>query len=389
MYPLNLAILVANKTLESELDSTLSKLAIRKVFTDPAWEQSDDLAGRLERSSPDVVIIGPGNRQSAVLECIRAVKALQGSPAIVVLNSSKDPDTILEMVRAGVNEYLYPPFDEKLEKALRSISEQRERAVPASSRDSKIIGMLSAKGGCGATTIACHVAREIGSCTNTKVLLADLDLQAGGVRFATKAQSDYSILDATSNLYRLDVNFWKALISNGIRGVEVISAPHGDVLSVAEPTSDQVRQVLQFVRTQYPFTVVDLGRGRSDVTVGALDEIDNLVLVTTLDITAMHQAKALIRGVVTRGFPQSSIRLVLNQMPKNPELTVQEITKNLGVEPFASIPSDYSALYEKQLEGGLLSSGTTLGTAYSRLAHKLAGVPVPKTKRRGFSLFGS
>ena len=76
-------------------------------------------------------------------------------------------------------------------------------------------------------------------------------------------------------------------------------------------------------------------------------------------------------------------------MPKNPELTVQEITKNLGVEPFASIPSDYSALYEKQLEGGLLSSGTTLGTAYLKLAHKLAGVPVPKTKRRGFSLFGS
>ncbi len=363
MYPLNLALLVAGKTLETELDATLSKLAIRKVFTDPAWEQSDDLAGRLERSSPDVVIIGPGTRERVVLDTIRAVKTLQGSPAIVALNTSKDPDTILEMVRAGVSEYLYPPYDEKLERALRTISEQLERAIPASSKDSKIFGLLSAKGGCGATTIACHVAREISGCTNTDVLLADLDLQVGGVRFATKAQSDYSILDATSNLYRLDVSFWKALISNGIRGVEVISGPHDDVLSVVEPTADQIRQVLQFVRTQYPFAVVDLGRGRSDVTIGALEEIDNLLLVTTLDITAMHQAKAMIRGIVMRGFPQSQIRLVLNRMPKNPELTIDEITKNLGVEPFVTIPSDYSSLYEKQLEGGLLSNNTTLGTA--------------------------
>ena len=57
---------------------------------------------------------------------------------------------------------------------------------------------------------------------NQKVLLADLDLDAGMIAFITKTKATYSILDAVNNLHRLDLHYWKALVSNGIPGVEIV-----------------------------------------------------------------------------------------------------------------------------------------------------------------------
>ena len=72
---------------------------------------------------------------------------------------------------------------------------------------------------------------------NQKVLLADLDLDAGMVGFITKTKSVYSILDAVNNLHRLDIHYWKALVSNGIPGVEIVASP----LALASKTAAQGR----------------------------------------------------------------------------------------------------------------------------------------------------
>ena len=72
--------------------------------------------------------------------------------------------------------------------------------------------------------MVCHVAAELGR-QNQKVLLTDLDLDAGMVGFITKTKSVYSILDAINNLHRLDIHYWKALVSNGIPGVEIVASP--------------------------------------------------------------------------------------------------------------------------------------------------------------------
>ena len=120
------------------------------------------------------------------------------------------------------------------------------------------MGFLSAKGGCGATTIACHTAAELGR-QDKHVLLADLDLDAGMIRFLMKTKSPYSVLDALNNLHRLDASYWNALISNGMPGLEIIAAPQA-LASKQQPNQEQMQNMLTFCRGQYDFSIVDLGR---------------------------------------------------------------------------------------------------------------------------------
>src|SRR5260370_27370837 len=117
---------------------------------------------------------------------------------MIALNTTAESDGILASLRAGINESLYPPLQEPLKKSLERRSMERSRRREGAKGSGKSLGFMSAKGGCGATTLICHVAAELGR-MNQRILLADLDLDAGMVPFFTKTKSVYSILEAATN----------------------------------------------------------------------------------------------------------------------------------------------------------------------------------------------
>jgi pilus assembly protein CpaE len=317
---------------------------------------------------------------------VASIKQAAGDPMIIALNTSAQADAILSSLRAGINEYLFPPLQETLRKALerRSLEKSRGRVKGSG----KSMGFVSAKGGCGATTLVCHVAAELGRASQ-KVLLCDLDLDAGMVGFITKTKSVYSILDAVNNLHRLDISYWKALVSNGIPGVEIVSTPLA-LAAKMPPKDDQIRQILAFARPHYDWTLVDLGRSLSRLCMAALDEVDDLCLVTTLEVPALHQCKQIIQTLLDGGFGKNRLKLILNRSPKRLDITPGELEKMLGTPIFAMVPNDYPELYETYAEGRMLNRTSELGKQMTRLAMKLSGMeeePTLNGKKR-FGLFG-
>ncbi len=293
---------------------------------------------------------------------------------MVALHTSAEPETILTVIRAGADEYLYPPLAANLRKALERILAGRNKQRQSATKGSgKMFGFFSAKGGCGATTIACHTAVEIARQTSQEILLADFDLDAGLVGFLMKSKSRYSILDAMSNTHRLDMNYWRALISNGMPRLQVIRAP-GATAEREEPKPEDVHTVLRFVRFQYDWTIVDLGRGLNPLVLNALEEVDEAFLVTTLDVPALHQVQQIVRSLLDNGYGQDRLRMVLNRVPRNPDVMPAELEKLLGIPVYSMLPDDYASIYEAYAEGQLLSSSTNLGRHLARMAGKLAGI---------------
>ena len=317
---------------------------------------------------------------------VTSIRGAIGDPMIIALNNTADPDSILASMRAGINEYLYPPLQDPLRRALEKRSAERSRRRDAGAKaGGKSFAFFSAKGGCGATTLVTHVAAELGR-QNQKVLLADLDLDSGMVGFITKTKSVYSILDAVNNLHRLDIHYWKALVSNGIPGVEIVAAPLA-LASKQQIKDEQIRHVLGFARPHYDWTLVDLGRSLSHNAMAALEEIDEACLVTTLEVPALHQSKQIIQTLLDSGYGKNKIRLILNRSPKRLDITPGELEKMLGVPIFSMIPNDYPELYETYAEGRMLNRNSDLGKQIARLAIKLAGLEVAEKKKR-FALFG-
>jgi len=385
MYPLTIGLAIENREMWEQVQSCLADLPFRIIVEHQDIGDISNFLDRLERMRPDVVLVDISNWRNPLESLVSSIRNAISDPMIIALNTSADPDAILSSLRAGINEYLFPPLKEPLRKTLEKRSAERSRRREGSTKGAgKSFAFLSAKGGCGATTIVSHVAVELGR-LNQKVLLMDLDLDAGMIGFITKTKAVYSILDAVNNLHRLDISYWKALVSNGIPGVEIVASPLS-LASKQQPKDEQVRQVLAFARPHYDWTLADLGRSLSRLSMAALEEMDEVCLVTTLEVPALHQSKQIVQTLLDSGYGKGRIRLILNRSPKRLDITPAELEKMLGLPIFCMVPNDYPELYETYAEGRMLNRNSDLGKQIAKLAQKLSGLEEEKSGNK--KLFG-
>jgi len=386
--PATVGAAIEARALWEPVQEALRDMAVRVVMEQRDLRNWPSLIERLEFLRPEVVLLDITALPLPLEEAVRGVRAALPNAMLVALDTAAQTETILAAVRAGANEFLYPPLGNSLRRAVERLGEVRPRPRESSRPAGKVLGFLAAKGGCGASTIACHLAAELGRASAQRAehsLLVDLDLQSGIVGFLMKAKSPYSVLDAVQNLHRLDLSYWRALVASGWPGLEIIAAPTG-YLPKDPVSGESLGQVLTFVRTHYAWTVVDLGCTLNLATVTVLEEIDDIFLITTLEVPALHQAKQTVQTLINAGFG-NRLHVILNRTPQRPDVTAEELERILGLPIDTMLSNDYYALYDAFCKGKLLPPGSHLGRQLADLATRLAGVPAEKGKRR-FGLFG-
>jgi pilus assembly protein CpaE len=386
--PTTVGVAIGAPELWEPVQEALRGLSVRVVMEQRDLRSWTSLIERLEFLRPEVVLLDITGLPLPLEDAVRGVRASLPDAMLVALDITAQPETILAAMRAGANEFLYLPLGANLRKAVARRAEVRVRPRENNRPSGKVLGFLAAKGGCGATTIACHLAVELGRVSAQRAehsLLADLDLQSGIVGFLMKVKSPYSVLDAVENLHRLDTSYWNALVSAEWPGLEIISAPSGYLPKDPVP-GESLGKVVTFARAHYAWTVVDLGCILNLSTITVIEEIDDIYLITTLEVPALHQAKLAVQTLVNAGFG-NRLHVILNRTPQRPDVTAEELERILGLPIDTMLPNDYYALYDAFCKGKLLPPGSHLSRQMSSFAMRLAGAPVEKGKRR-FGLFG-
>jgi pilus assembly protein CpaE len=385
MFTCKIGFVVSSKELLDSVQAALNQLPARVVLDVSAIDSPAAFLEKLEHAQPDLMMLEYKQVENSLAESIKLIKSVSSAPKIVVLNTSADPETILRSIRSGADEYLHPPFEKDLRAAVERLAMDRIKLRAGTRPRGKVLGVLSVKGGCGATTVACQLAQELHAVTKMEVLLADFDFESGIIGFLTKAHSRYNLMDAADNILRLDMSFWKAIVSNGIPGVEVVSAPAAGSPRVYRDPEDY-RNLVRFMRANYDWTVADLGRGLNYISMAVLEEVDELYLISSQDVSTLHQTKQLIGWIRERGYPDHRQHVVMNRMPKRSEITLEDIDLMLGITVYATIPSDYGALYDAMAAGTLVPGSSKLGENYVRLASKISGND-RQAPKRGFRFF--
>ena len=194
-----------------------------------------------------------------------------------------------------------------------------------------------------------------------------------------KTQGQYSLSDALDNITRLDGNFWSALIAPSRTGVGVLSAPARLLPGDCEP--ERVQRVIRFMRTQHDWCVLDFGRGVNPLLSAAAEELDELFVITTIDIPSLHMAKSMLR-TLPGAFERVPVRLVLNRTQKALEVSIEEIQKIFSRLVHATIPDDFATLYAAYANGTLVRPDSTLGACFGQIARQLTGAAIkPKSKK--------
>jgi Flp pilus assembly CpaE family ATPase len=309
---------------------------------------------------------------------------------IVVLTGLDSESMALDAVRSGVQDYLIKRTlsTDSLVRALEYAIVRHKKSVEQSGGElpaTTLLGFLSSKGGVGATTIACHFSSELRRQTDQRVLLVDLDLCSATVSFLFKANSSSSILDAATNLHRLDDEFWKSLVWPAPNGVDLIQSP-GAVRFGDQLSGEHVRHVLRFARSQYRWIVIDLGR-LDVLSMSLLQEIQDLFLITTEELPALYEAKRVVRQLLEKGLAREQIRLVLNRAPHTAMSTMHDLENALGL-PLYGVLHESHEMQEAYINGRMIDGGLDVGKGIAKLVTKsLGGTPKLSASPAGFNIF--
>jgi pilus assembly protein CpaE len=330
----------------------------------------------------EVVLLDLFLPDSQGLETLNTIRIHAPDMPVLIWTSLESPQLAQAALQAGAQDFL---IRDRLTAAslVRSLQYAvLRRGAEAASPDkahSEVIGVLGAKGGVGATTLACHLSAELRRITGQDVLLVDLDLYAGQIAFLTKTKSAYSILDAANNLNRLDADYWGALVALSATGVSVVRSPalpEGESVVKVE----RLRHVMRFIKSQYRWAVVDLGR-MSALSVGLVPGLDAVMLVVTPEVQALFEAKSILAKL--SGIPRERIHLVINRHTSHALVAQAQVEKMLGQPVYATLPNNYAALNEAYTNGTLLAESTNLGRQIGRLAARIAGMEESPKKRQG------
>jgi len=349
---------------------------------------TDSLGGglnRLRQGGVDVILLDLGLPDSDGVETYIAARANAPGIPVIVLSAGDSESLALRMIQEGAEDYLVKSScnGELLVRAVRyavvrRLSQVNQSRGEASSERARVIGILGAKGGVGTTTVACYLAAELRRQTGQEVLLADLDVQSGMASFLMGVESRYSLLDAITNIDRLDRNCWDAIVTDSTHDLHIISSP--SLLGSGEVDSDGLRRVFSLIQSFYRWIVADLGR-LSVVPVSVLDRVDELFVITTTSIPALYQAKRAVDAFVRNGMERDRLRLIVNQAEVGQSLSGSELNTIFGIPVYARLPHDSQHLQHACVHRTLPDPNSNIGQHMVKLARKVAGLDERKSRK--------
>ena len=146
MYPLTIGLAIENRDLWDQAQACLAQLPFRIIVEHQDVGDVSNFLDRLERMRPDVVLVDISGWKEPLEGLVSSIRAAAGDPMIVALNTTAQADAILSSLRAGINEYLFPPLTDTLRKALERRSNERSRRREGGTKGAgKAVGFVSAK----------------------------------------------------------------------------------------------------------------------------------------------------------------------------------------------------------------------------------------------------
>ncbi|HVU45266.1 MAG TPA: AAA family ATPase [Terracidiphilus sp.] len=354
----------------------------------PTYPPSPEEVNRLLEQQYDIVVIDLDADPEYALELVENISA-SGAITVMVYSEKSDPDVLMRCMRAGAREFLILPFDPNVvAEALVRAAARRPVNKVSKRAAGRLLTFIGAKGGAGATTIACNFAVALAQDPNQKTLLIDLDLPLGDGALNLGIAAEYSTINALQSTDRLDASFLSQLIVKHSSGLSVLAAP-GKFIPY-EASDEAVDRLLEVARQDFDNVVVDWG-SRVDFTgTSVLRESTAIYLVTQAGIPELRNSNRLISQFFTGSGPK--LEIVINRYePRSMGVGDEHITKALTRPAQWKIPNDYPAVRKMQINASPLVLGDTpIARLIKQMARAATGqTDTPVTaKKKGFSLFG-
>jgi pilus assembly protein CpaE len=334
--------------------------------------------------TPNVIVLEADARTDMLAGLDQLATVCDPGTRVVVIGRINDVSLYRELVRRGVSDYVIAPVNAL--DVVRSICNLF--SAPEAKSVGRIIAVVGAKGGVGASTIAHNVAWAIARDLAMDSVVADLDLAFGTAGLDYNQDPPQGIADAVFSPDRIDTAFIDRLLSKCTDHLSLLAAP-ATLDRVYDFGADAFDAVFDTLRTTMPCIVLDIPHQWSGWTKRALISADDILIVASPDLANLRNTKNIF-DLLKASRPNDRPPLYcLNQVgiPKRPEISAAEFAKAIESQPIVSIPFDPQMFGSAANNGQMIAeiSDTHRTTEmFLQIAQRLTGRSETKKPRSSF-----
>src|SRR5262247_86456 len=335
--------------------------------------------------TPNVILIESESRGDEILGGLDSLaECCDAGTRVIVIGRHNDVILYRELMRRGISDYMISPVG--------TIDVVRSVCGLFSSPDAKpvgrVIAVIGAKGGVGASTVAHNVAWAIARDVNLDTVVGDLDLAFGTAGLDYNQDPTQGIADAVFSPDRVDTAFVDRLLAKCTDHLSLLAAP-ATLDRVYDFGTEAFDAVFDTLRASVPCVVLDIPHQWSGWAKRALIGADDIMIVAGPDLANLRNTKNIF-DLLKAARPNDRAPLYcLNQVgiPKRPEINASEFAKAIESQPIVTIPFDPQMFGSAANNGQMIaeiSANHRTTEMFLQIAQRLTGRGETKKPKNSF-----
>ena len=303
---------------------------------------------------PDVIVMDINMPEMDGIAASEIISQRLPMIPIIMMSVHGEAEHLRRAMLAGAREFLVKPFSsDEFSTSIKRVHERElvRRAQlqtgPPSEDDGaqaepgrhRVIAVFSPKGGAGRTTIATNLAVALHREAGARVALVDANLQFGDVGVLLNLNpKNRSIIDAVEG-GEPDSDIVESVLVHHSTGIRVLLGPPAPEAADLV-TSANLRKILEELKAQNDFVVVDLPSGLTDHSLGVMDFADDILVVAALEITTIKNVRLFLEIAEQLNYDRSKIRLVINRSDTAQGIRIGDVEASIRRPIDGTIVSD-------------------------------------------------
>jgi len=271
-------------------------------------------------------------------------------PPLLVCGPLEEREGMRLAMQAGARDFLPEPVAAAdLQAALqRMVAEVRP---VASTGGGRLVALINAKGGSGATMLACNLAQQL-SLKGGSVLLLDLDLQFGSVAHYLDVLVQHSHVEVLRQVQELDGVALRGFCTQYSPTLHVLGGRADELFLPQDVQVEQLEALLRLARQTYDWVIVDLPRQIDHLSGTVLEQADQIYVLLQQSLSHLKDGSRLVRILRDElGVRGDRLQVVVNRYDKSAPISLRDIEEALRCSEPLKLPNDFAVVSESQNAG--------------------------------------
>ena len=245
--------------------------------------------------SPKVLIIDVSNSELPLGDVEKVKEFSAPNISIIVIGSRNEVGLFRDLKALGVVDYIVKPLSNVL---LRSAIEEANGLKSEITKEGKLIHVMSATGGAGATTVVANVGWLLANRRFKRTLVMDLDFLYGTANLLLDIKAENAYLDILESPDKIDDYFTETILKKCTQRLYYLGGLC-DLVRGVQVDIQAFEALMALLKKQFNYVLVDAQRDVNEINKISMKKSDCFVIMIEMTMASAQNAARLLELLAT------------------------------------------------------------------------------------------